>query len=87
MLLSGGGILPSGSGQGDRRLVGLIRMRQSMHPDVQRHFGADRIQAGIQFHRGTARDFARFPRYELALASGAEGIGVQPECRREGLKV
>jgi len=91
MLLSADGILPSGTGQGDSRPVGvrigLRIMKRSMHPDVPRHPGTDRIRAGIQFRRGTARDFARFPRHELALASGAEEIGVQPESRRGGLKV
>jgi len=58
-----------------------------MHPDVPQHPAVDQIRAGIQFRTGTARDFAPFQRYELALASGEEGIGVQPECRREGLKV
>jgi len=88
MLLSAGGILPSGTGQGESKPVGLkIIARMSMHPDMPPNPGADRIRAGIQFRRGTARDFARFPRHELALASGAEEIGVQPESRRGGLKV
>jgi hypothetical protein len=91
MLLSAGGILPSGTGQGDSKPfevgIGLRIMRRSTHLDTPRHPVADRIRAGIQFRRGTARDFARFPRRELALAPGAGGIGVQPGSRREGLRV